>query len=260
MQVPPDLLSGRRKRPAEPDGPTLRSPAFGPAPTARPDSRAPPEPRATLPLAGQHLSAECAAAMAAAMADEPRQTAAPPRFGPPPPPPPQTGKKKRQTAWLSDEDATLRAGVAELGASWKAIADRLPGRSDDMVRGRWRTLSKHGGGEAAGRPLLAVATCPLAQAALPSPSPQPDEACGGGLRCGWSLAEQKNIPSLVVKRARAADSSQAESSAPPKVYPFSAAEIGQDAGRLPRRPRYCQRLGLPDWRPPPADPEQSAEG
>ena len=75
----------------------------------------------------------------------------------------------------------------------------------------------------------------------------------------WTLAEQKNIPSLIMKRARAADSSQAgPSSPPPKVYPFSAAEIGQDAGRLPRRPRACQAQGLPDWRPPPADPEQSA--
>ena len=76
----------------------------------------------------------------------------------------------------------------------------------------------------------------------------------------WTLAEQKNMPSLIMKRTRA-DSSQAESSAPPKVYRFSAAEIGQDAGHLPRRPRACQRLGLPEWAPPPADPrdpEQSA--
>ena len=75
----------------------------------------------------------------------------------------------------------------------------------------------------------------------------------------WSVAEQEAMPSLVMKRARAADSSQAgPSSAQAKVYRFSANEIGQDAGLLPRRARACRARGLPEWRPPPAGPEQSA--
>ena len=74
----------------------------------------------------------------------------------------------------------------------------------------------------------------------------------------WSVAEQEAMPLLVMKRARAADSSQTgPSSAQAKVYRFSAAEIGQDAGRLPRRARAQQARGLPVWRPP-RDPKQSA--
>ena len=33
-------------------------------------------------------------------------------------------------------------GVAELGQKWRAIAGRLPGRSDDAVRSRWKRLAK----------------------------------------------------------------------------------------------------------------------
>ena len=35
-------------------------------------------------------------------------------------------------------------GVAELGQKWRTIAGRLPGRSDDAVRSRWKRLAKAG--------------------------------------------------------------------------------------------------------------------
>ena len=37
---------------------------------------------------------------------------------------------------------TVGRGVAELGQKWRAIAGRLPGRSDDAVRNRWKRLAK----------------------------------------------------------------------------------------------------------------------
>ena len=36
----------------------------------------------------------------------------------------------------------MSRGVAELGQKWRAIAGRLPGRSDDAVRSRWKRLAK----------------------------------------------------------------------------------------------------------------------
>ena len=38
----------------------------------------------------------------------------------------------------------MSRGVAELGQKWRAIAGRLPGRSDDAVRSRWKRLAKAG--------------------------------------------------------------------------------------------------------------------
>jgi hypothetical protein len=42
-------------------------------------------------------------------------------------------------AWMADEDATLRAGL-EAGEPWKTIAEKLPGRNQDMAKGRARWL------------------------------------------------------------------------------------------------------------------------
>ena len=48
--------------------------------------------------------------------------------------------------WLAWEDEAIRGGVEELGTRWRAIAARLPGRSDDAVRNRWARLQgQHGG-------------------------------------------------------------------------------------------------------------------
>ena len=40
-------------------------------------------------------------------------------------------------------------GVAELGLKWRTIAGRLPGRSDDAVRNRWKRLIGEKGAGAA---------------------------------------------------------------------------------------------------------------
>mmetsp|Transcript_42227 Transcript_42227/g.90089 ORF Transcript_42227/g.90089 Transcript_42227/m.90089 type:complete len:316 (-) Transcript_42227:718-1665(-) len=47
--------------------------------------------------------------------------------------------------WAAEEDDAIRLGVAELGMRWRAIAARLPGRSDDAVRNRWARLQSSSG-------------------------------------------------------------------------------------------------------------------
>eukprot|EP00965_Chrysotila_dentata_P231666 6198491-Pleurochrysis_carterae.AAC.2 len=54
--------------------------------------------------------------------------------------------RKEWSAW---EDDTIKQGVQELGLRWRAIASRLPGRSDDAVRNRWARLQGGGGGSSA---------------------------------------------------------------------------------------------------------------
>ena len=43
--------------------------------------------------------------------------------------------------WSAEEDATILAAVEEHGQKWRIIATKLPGRSDDAVRNRWKRLS-----------------------------------------------------------------------------------------------------------------------
>ena len=74
-------------------------------------------------------------------------------------------------------------GVAELGQKWRAIAGRLPGRSDDAVRNRWKRLAK----------------------ARPSPndpegaflSAKPREPIRRPPRAAWSLEEDQTIVEMV---------------------------------------------------------------
>eukprot|EP00908_Phaeocystis_cordata_P009605 Transcript_20399.p1 GENE.Transcript_20399~~Transcript_20399.p1 ORF type:complete len:276 (-),score=98.00 Transcript_20399:335-1162(-) len=48
--------------------------------------------------------------------------------------------------WTDAEDEEILRGVAEYGQKWRAIATRLPGRSDDAVRNRWKRLVRAQGG------------------------------------------------------------------------------------------------------------------
>ena len=48
----------------------------------------------------------------------------------------------RRAGILTIAVLTVGRGVAELGQKWRAIAGRLPGRSDDAVRSRWKRLAK----------------------------------------------------------------------------------------------------------------------
>ena len=76
-------------------------------------------------------------------------------------------------------------GVAELGQKWRAVAGRLPGRSDDAVRSRWKRLAKA--------------------------RPDPNEPGGASLsaeqgesnlwppRTAWSLEEDQTIVEMAVR-------------------------------------------------------------
>ena len=74
-------------------------------------------------------------------------------------------------------------GVAELGQKWRTIAGRLPGRSDDAVRNRWKRLAK----------------------ARPNPndpegaflSAEPREPIRRPPRAAWSLEEDQTIVEMV---------------------------------------------------------------
>ena len=65
-------------------------------------------------------------------------------------------------------------GVAELGLKWRTIAGRLPGRSDDAVRNRWKRLAKVEGAEQA------------------EPNRRPP-------RAAWSLEEDQTIVEMVAR-------------------------------------------------------------
>ena len=74
---------------------------------------------------------------------------------------------------------TVRRGVAELGPKWRAIAGRLPGRSDDAVRNRWKRLAK----------------------ARPNPNEpaEPGEPNRRPPRAAWSLEEDQTIVEMVAR-------------------------------------------------------------
>jgi len=67
------------------------------------------------------------------------------------------GAAHNRKDWTAAEDAAIRSGVSELGMRWRAIAARLPGRSDDAVRNRWARLQDGG---ATGPTISTKATSP----------------------------------------------------------------------------------------------------
>jgi hypothetical protein len=76
--------------------------------------------------------------------------------------------------WSEWEDRRIHEAVAELGLRWRAIASRLPGRSDDAVRNRWLRLR---------------ATTP--------PPPRAKKAPSERVRCGWTAQEDAIIGAAV---------------------------------------------------------------
>tara|TARA_B100000795_G_scaffold147692_1_gene110649 strand:- start:205 stop:489 length:285 start_codon:yes stop_codon:yes gene_type:complete len=74
-------------------------------------------------------------------------------------------------------------GVAELGQKWRAIAGRLPGRSDDAVRSRWKRLAKAGP-----NPKDPVGASLSAEQGDPNRRPP---------RTAWSLQEDQTIVEMV---------------------------------------------------------------
>ena len=51
-------------------------------------------------------------------------------------------------AWTDEEDMAIQLGVSELGHKWSAIAARLPGRTDNAVKNRYKARVKKMGGAA----------------------------------------------------------------------------------------------------------------
>ena len=74
-------------------------------------------------------------------------------------------------------------GVTELGQKWRAIAGRLPGRSDDAVRSRWKRLAK-------ARPNPNEPGGASLSAEQGGPNRQPP-------RTAWSLEEDQTIVEMV---------------------------------------------------------------
>eukprot|EP00964_Phaeocystis_antarctica_P048903 scaffold28326_cov63-Phaeocystis_antarctica.AAC.4 len=78
---------------------------------------------------------------------------------------------------------TVGRGVAELGQKWRAIAGRLPCRSDDAVRSRWKRLAKAGP-----NPNDLGGTSLSAEQREPNRQPP---------RTAWSLEEDQTIVEMV---------------------------------------------------------------
>ena len=49
----------------------------------------------------------------------------------------------RRGGWSGEEEARLRAVVAEVGEVWVAVSDRMQGRTDRMCRKKWRRLQNN---------------------------------------------------------------------------------------------------------------------
>ena len=77
-------------------------------------------------------------------------------------------------------------GVAELGQKWRAIAGRLPGRSDDAVRSRWKRLAK-------------APPNPNEPGPGASLSAEPRESNLRPPRTAWSLEEDQTIVEMVAR-------------------------------------------------------------
>lgn len=46
--------------------------------------------------------------------------------------------------WTDEEDAVIIKAIGTVGCKWRAVAEMLPGRSDDAVRNRWARLLREG--------------------------------------------------------------------------------------------------------------------
>jgi hypothetical protein len=81
----------------------------------------------------------------------------------------------RAEPWTAEEDAILAARFQELGCSWRAIARRLPGRSESAVRSRFhRRLKREIFGE--GEFETVILPLPIPQRAPRLPGSRPSRA------------------------------------------------------------------------------------
>ena len=98
------------------------------------------------------------------------------------------GAAHNRKEWTEWEDAAIRSGVLELGLRWRAIAARLPGRSDDAVRNRWARLQNGGGVVSA-----------AAAAKIPMPRQKRE---GAEQRHSWTAEEDAIILSCIAEWGR----------------------------------------------------------
>ena len=98
------------------------------------------------------------------------------------------GVAHNRKEWTEWEDAAIRSGVLELGLRWRAIAARLPGRSDDAVRNRWARLQNGGGVVSA-----------AAAAKIPMPRQKRE---GAEQRHSWTAEEDAIILSCIAEWGR----------------------------------------------------------
>jgi len=113
--------------------------------------------------------------------------------------------------WTADEDQIIMSEVERVGQKWRVIAAKLPGRSDDAVRNRWKRLSAEAAGQANAVAdalgILAPVPLPLEDGAgaaddastdgssvdggaAPKPKPPPKPKAE---RLAWSKAEDAEI-------------------------------------------------------------------
>lgn len=102
---------------------------------------------------------------------------------------PSGGGVHNRKEWAAWEDEAIRAGVAELGMRWRAIAARLSGRSDDAVRNRWARL--HASSNAG--------NCPANKSGAPSRQKREGAA---ETRHSWTAAEDAVIMASVAECGR----------------------------------------------------------
>ena len=105
--------------------------------------------------------------------------------------------------WSAEEDATIIAAVEEHGQKWRIIAAKLPGRSDDAVRNRWKRLSAEAANQASAVADALGFTGTLPEGALGDVNGVASAASGSAApkappkpkaeRLAWSKAEDAEI-------------------------------------------------------------------
>jgi hypothetical protein len=100
--------------------------------------------------------------------------------------------------WSAQEDQTILEEVAKVGQKWRLIAAKLPGRSDDAVRNRWKRLTGAHSHTSAAAAQVADALGLTSDGGPPKPKaskPRAPKADGAAKteRLAWSVAEDDLI-------------------------------------------------------------------
>ena len=156
---------------------------------------------------------------------------------------PSGGGVHNRKEWAAWEDEAIRAGVAELGMRWRAIAARLSGRSDDAVRNRWARL--HASSNAG--------NCPANKSGAPSRQKREGAA---ETRHSWTAAEDAVIMASVAEVRPPLESHRREAAAPHRARypqplappPDASARQGKGRGREGHLQQPCGQRRVPAQR------------